>query len=320
MRDAVDEGVRVGNSFLQRLPAGRHRVADSEKAATHGEVGCRAAGGTRRVRFRRERRADFPAHRRGCGMSEIVSWIGAQAERFEEIPAFPPIKGKREKKLLRSRACMPEFSPASSAEGLRAHQFPAEVRQGEADGDDSGSMEELSYAELHELEVGREEERWQGKRRARELQRQEEMDREADLRRYRGRTVKLLRRYLRTAIETGRLPSILGSAFFRSGVTSYGVVTFEDRVIFVHDMEICLEKLGEFSRQIIARYVLQEHNLEDTARLLHCDEKTIRRNVSMVLDDCSEILLKMGLLERLDSNWENSCQGGKSDDFFASDC
>jgi hypothetical protein len=40
----------------------------------------------------------------------------------------------------------------------------------------------------------------------------------------------------------------------------------------------------------------------------------------MALDDCSEILLKMGLLESLAPNREKSCQGGKSDEIFASDC
>lgn len=30
-------------------------------------------------------------------------------------------------------------------------------------------------------------------------------------------------------------------------------------MIFVHDMEKCLERLDEFSRQLIARHVLQEH-------------------------------------------------------------
>jgi hypothetical protein len=252
-------------------------------------------------------------------MSEIVSWIGAQAEGYEEVPAFPPIKGKREKKPLQSRASMPEFSPTSSAEGLRAHQFPAEARQ-EEEGEDSRPIENLSYAELHDLEVEREEERWEEKRRARELQRQEEMDREADLRRYRGRTVKLLRRYLRMAIEAGRLPSVLGSTFFRSGVTSYSGVTFEDRVIFVRDMEICLERLDEFSREIVKQSVLQEHSLPDAARILHCDEKTIRRQIPIALDDCSEILLEMGLLERQFSNWEEPCQEAKNDEFLASDC
>jgi|SRR6202050_3013686 len=249
-------------------------------------------------------------------MSEIISWIGAQAE---EVPAFPSVKGKREKKPLQSRASMPEFSPTGSAEGLRAHQFPSEVRREEAEGD-SPSTEELSYAELHEIEVQREEERWEEKRRARELQRQQEMDREADLRRYRGRTVKLLRRYLRMAIEAGRLPSVLGSTFFRSGVTSYSGVTFEDRVIFVRDMEICLERLDEFSREVVKQSVLQEHSLPDAARILHCDEKTVRRQIPIALDDCSEILLEMGLLERLFPNWEEPCQEVKNDEFLASDC
>lgn len=109
----------------------------------------------------------------------------------------------------------------------------------------------------------------------------------------------MLRRYMRYSIETGRLPSLLGREFFRSKVTSYIVVTFEDRVIFVHDMETCLEKLDEFSRQLIARHILQEHDRWATARLLNCNEKTIRRLAPLVLDQLSEILLDVGLMERL---------------------
>src|SRR5689334_1903147 len=33
---------------------------------------------------------------------------------------------------------------------------------------------------------------------------------------YRGRTVAMLRRYMRYSIETGRLPSLLGREFFRA--------------------------------------------------------------------------------------------------------
>jgi DNA-directed RNA polymerase specialized sigma24 family protein len=57
------------------------------------------------------------------------------------------------------------------------------------------------------------------------------------------------------------------------------VVTFEDRVIFVHDMETCLNRLDEFSRQILARNVLQEHDQAATARLLGCAERTVRNYV-----------------------------------------
>jgi hypothetical protein len=130
----------------------------------------------------------------------------------------------------------------------------------------------------------------------------------------------MLRRYLRYSLETGRVPSLLGGEYFRTGVTSYGVVTFEDRVIFVHDMESCLQRLDEFSLQLIARHTLQEHDLEATARLLQCNEKTIRRAIPAVLDQLSEILLEVGLLEKLNPTEENSCQGGQSEEILASDC
>jgi len=146
------------------------------------------------------------------------------------------------------------------------------------------------------------------------------LDRNPNLAAYRRRTVDLLRRYLRFSIETGRLPSVLGTTFFRSGVTSYSVVTFEDRVVFAHDMEICLERMPEFTRQIIARNILQEHNYWETARLLNCNEKTIRRMVPLAIDQRSEILLEAGVLETLVSPPEKSCQGGKNDEFAASDC
>ena len=129
---------------------------------------------------------------------------------------------------------------------------------------------------------------------------------------YRGRTIAMLRRYMKYSIETGRLPSLLGREFFRTQVTSYTVVTFEDRVIFVHDMEKCLERLDEFSQQIIARHILQEHDQAATGRLLHCTERTVRTYVPIALDLLVEVLLEVGLLERMDSNAKKSCQGGIS--------
>jgi hypothetical protein len=127
----------------------------------------------------------------------------------------------------------------------------------------------------------------------------EDPDKEQERRVYRGRTVAMLRRYMKYSMETGRLPSLLGKEFFRAKVTAYTVVTFEDRVIFVHDMETCLDRLDEFSRQLIARHILQEHDRCATARLLHCNEKTVRRCTPLVLDQLSEILLEVGLMERL---------------------
>ncbi len=98
------------------------------------------------------------------------------------------------------------------------------------------------------------------------------------------------------------------------------VVTFEDRVIFVHDMEKCLDKLDDFSRQLIARHILQEHDRTGTAKLLRCNEKTVRRYTPVVLDLLSEILLDVGLMERVDGIGNNSCQEGRSGPFDVSDC
>jgi predicted DNA-binding protein (UPF0251 family) len=137
---------------------------------------------------------------------------------------------------------------------------------------------------------------------------------------YRNRTVAMLRRYMRYSIETGRLPSLLGREFFRAKVTSYTVVTFEDRVIFVHDMETSLEKLDEFSRKVLARIVLQEYEQEDAARLLGCTRMTVHRKLIEALDVLSGVLLEVGLLERLVPNRENRCQGGNLGVFPLSDC
>lgn len=130
----------------------------------------------------------------------------------------------------------------------------------------------------------------------------------------------MLRRYMRYSHETGRLPSLLGREFFRAKVTAYIVVTFEDRVIFVHDMETCLGKLDEFSRQLIARHILQEHDQAATARLLGCSERTVRTYVPIALDLLSEILLDLGLLERISPKREKSCQEGERDENFVSHC
>jgi hypothetical protein len=125
---------------------------------------------------------------------------------------------------------------------------------------------------------------------------------------------------MRYSLETGRLPSLLGREFFRAKVTAYRVTTFEDRVIFVHDMEKCLEKLDEFSRQLIARHILQEHDQVATARLLNCGERTVRTYVPVVLDLLTEILMEVGLLERSESKRQKSCQGGENDEIPVSDC
>ncbi len=143
-----------------------------------------------------------------------------------------------------------------------------------------------------------------------------------DLWLYRKRTVGLLRRYMRLSIEVGRLPSLLGREFFRTRVTSYRASTFEDAVIFVHDVERSLEKLSDFDKKLIAKIVLQEYSQEEAATLLGCGRRHAVRCYPEALDRATELFLKRGLLTRLprtERESQKSCQGGKTDEFLVSD-
>ncbi|MGO9086547.1 MAG: hypothetical protein ACLQBK_15065 [Candidatus Sulfotelmatobacter sp.] len=235
-------------------------------------------------------------------MNSVIAWMAAEAGREEDAGIAAGLVGDNQNPHPVAKTATrvghppgenPHVSQKTrdmghplelSVQGLPAHQFPA-TQAGET---------EATPVEDPEIEQER--------------------------RVYRGRTVAMLRRYMRYSIETGRLPSLLGREFFRSKVTTYTVVTFEDRVIFVHDMEMCLERLDEFSRQIIARHILQEHDRWATARLLHCNEKTVRRLTPFALDLLSEIMLEVGLMERIGARGKKSCQGGQKAEISLSDC
>jgi DNA-directed RNA polymerase specialized sigma24 family protein len=131
-------------------------------------------------------------------------------------------------------------------------------------------------------------------------------DRDPDLWMYRKQTAALLRRYMRWSLEAGRLPSLLGRELFRAKITVYTATTFEDRVIFIHDIERCLDRLASFDRDIIARVVLQGHDHPQAARILHCTRKTIERKVPEVLDELSEAFLKAQLLDPLPETREET--------------
>ena len=146
---------------------------------------------------------------------------------------------------------------------------------------------------------------------------------DSDLWIYRERTAGLLRRYFHVSIEVGRLPSLLGRELFRAKVSSYTAHTFEDAVIFVHDVEHCLEDLDEFDHQVLGKVVFQDYSHDEAAQLLGCGRKTVGRRVSEILDLVSERLLDRGLLHRLPAKTQiapETCQEGRSSQFPASDC
>jgi len=149
-----------------------------------------------------------------------------------------------------------------------------------------------------------------------------ELGSDPDLWLYRERTIALLRRYLRISIEVGRLPSRLGRELFRSKVTSYRMSSFEDAVIFVHDVERALHQLDAFGKDLVAVIIFQDYSQDEAAEVLHCARRTVCRGFPEAVDRISELFLEGGLLNRLPQrrSVENSCQGGPEAQFPASAC
>lgn len=209
-----------------------------------------------------------------------VAWIAAEAAR--------PLEGIASGPISKSRAGLESEVEERTQEGSAV---PGDVATGSGkSADEFGDDSWASYEQRRERRI------------------------------YRARTVAMLRRYMRYSIETGRLPSLVGREFFRSKITKYQVATFEDRVIFVHDMERCLEQLDDFGRQVLGRIVLQEYGQEDAARLLGCTRMTVHRKLLESLDQLSDILVSVDLLDAVRPGCGKPCQGGKEDEFLVSSC
>ncbi len=113
---------------------------------------------------------------------------------------------------------------------------------------------------------------------------------------YRKHTEKMLRRYLYASMQVGRAPNILGDPIARGWVSSRPVRTFEDAVIFVLDIETCLNSLAFLDRQLLSRIVIQEYTHTEAASLLGMSVRTVSYKFPLALDRLTEKLLEAGLL------------------------
>jgi DNA-directed RNA polymerase specialized sigma24 family protein len=113
---------------------------------------------------------------------------------------------------------------------------------------------------------------------------------------YRRHTEKILRRYLYASMQVGRAPSILADPVGRGWASSRPIRTFEDAVIFVLDVERCLDRLELLDRQLLSRIVLQEYTQAETSVLLGMSTRTISYKFPQALDRLTEYLLEARLL------------------------
>jgi hypothetical protein len=128
------------------------------------------------------------------------------------------------------------------------------------------------------------------------LARDTEREPVASLAFYRRHTEKMLRRYLYASMQVGRSPSILGESIGRGWVSSRPVRTFEDAVIFVLDIEACLDQLGSLDRALLCRGVIQEYTQPEAAALLGMSCRAFAYKLPQAIDRLTELLLETDLL------------------------
>jgi AraC-like DNA-binding protein len=114
---------------------------------------------------------------------------------------------------------------------------------------------------------------------------------------YRKYTEGILRRYMYRSMEIGRVPSLLGNFSFRGKSSNRKAYTFEDSVIFVHDVERCLTRLNRLERELVGRIALQEYTLAETAELTGMSVRTVVRRYSETLDRLTQVFLRLELMQ-----------------------
>lgn len=113
---------------------------------------------------------------------------------------------------------------------------------------------------------------------------------------YRKHTEKMLRRYLYASMQVGRAPEVLSDSVGKGWVSSRPVRTFEDAVIFVLDVEKCLDQLNHLDRQLLSRIVLQDYTHTETAQMLGLAVRTVSYSFPRALDRLTHLLLDSGLM------------------------
>ena len=114
---------------------------------------------------------------------------------------------------------------------------------------------------------------------------------------YRKYTEGLIRRYLKMSMEAGRVPSLLGKEMFRGNVTRYKVSSFEDVVIFCHDIEKCLAMLDRTEQMLVKKVTMQAYSQAEVAGVLGVPHRTCVRMYARALDRLTTVLMEHELLK-----------------------
>ena len=113
---------------------------------------------------------------------------------------------------------------------------------------------------------------------------------------FRAQTLAIVRHFFEISCQIGRLPSILGREFFRAKVSHRAIPSFEDQVVFVHDVERALARLNPQNLEVVSLVGLYQYSLEEVAVLLGRCRATVMERFTEGVDALAQIFLASGLL------------------------
>ena len=113
---------------------------------------------------------------------------------------------------------------------------------------------------------------------------------------FRAQTLAIVRHFFEISCQIGRLPSILGREFFRARVSHHAIPSFEEQVVFVHDVERALARLNPQDADVVSLVGLYQYSLDEVATLLGRSRSSIAQRFADSVDRLAEIFLASGLL------------------------
>ncbi len=123
-----------------------------------------------------------------------------------------------------------------------------------------------------------------------------ELDPRPEMLCFRSQTLAILRHFFELSSQVGRLPSLLCREFFRAKVSHHAIPSFEEQIVFVRDVEMCVARLSDEAAELIQLIGLYDFSRDEIAAMLHRSRSWVNQRVAEAVDSLSEIFLRARIL------------------------
>jgi DNA-directed RNA polymerase specialized sigma24 family protein len=111
----------------------------------------------------------------------------------------------------------------------------------------------------------------------------------------RSYTRTLIRRYLYARYQAARVYSSMGRRL-GGRASCRPIRTFEDALVFVIDMDRCLDSLNSLDRDLVRRVLIQDYTEAEAAVLFGMSARSVAYKLPAAIDRLTQRLIHSGLL------------------------